>query len=81
MLDFVDELALTNNAYRTKKYIVTQRIIFRQNEVDGSMVISIEVFYERTKDRDAIYEKVFKKRINVEGKRLHCTMFTRSYVQ
>lgn len=80
MLDLVDELELASNAYRTKKYIVTQRIMFRQNEVDGSMIISIEVFYKRNKERDAIYEKVFKNRIHADGKRLHCTMFTRSYV-
>ena len=32
MLDLVDELELANNAYRTKHYIVTQRIMFRQTE-------------------------------------------------
>lgn len=43
MLSFVDELELASNAYRTKGYIVTQRIIFRSNKVDGSMIISIEL--------------------------------------
>ena len=81
MLDLVDELELANNAYRTKDYIVTQRIIFRNNELDGAMIISIDVFYKRTKERDSIYEKTFENRINVNGKRLHATMSTRSYVE
>ena len=59
MLDLVDELELANNAYRTKNYIVTQRIMFRQTEADGSMIMSMEVFYKRNQERDKIYEKVF----------------------
>ena len=81
MLDLVDELELANNAYRTKNYIVTQRIILRNNELDGAMIISIDVFYKRTKERDSIYEKTFENRINVNGKRLQATMSTRSYVE
>ena len=80
MLSFVDELELASNAYRTKKFIVTQRIVFRSNKSEGSMIISIDVFYKRTKERDAIYEKTFAGRINVNSKRLHATMSTRSYV-
>jgi hypothetical protein len=81
MLSFVDELELAANAYRTKNYIVTQRIMFRQTETDGSMIMSIEAFYERNKERDTIYEKVFCNRVKVDGKRLHCTMYTRSYIE
>ena len=80
MLSFVDELELASNAYRTKKFIVTQRIVFISNKSEGSMIISIDVFYKRTKERDAIYEKTFAGRINVNSKRLHATMSTRSYV-
>ena len=81
MLDLVDELELASNAYRTKGYIVTQRIIFRNNKVDGSMIISIDAFYKRTKERDVIFEKTFASRIHVNGKRLHATMSTRSYIE
>ena len=81
MLSFVDELELASNAYRKKGYIVTQRIIFRNNKVDGSMIISIDAFYKRTKERDVIFEKTFASRINVNGKRLHATMSTRSYIE
>ena len=81
MLDLVDELELANNAYRTKNYIVTQRIMFRQTEADGSMIMSVEVFYKRNKERDTVFEKVFENRVKVDGKRLHSTMYTRSYVE
>ena len=81
MLDLVDELELANNAYRTKNYIVTQRIMFRQTETDGSMIMSVEVFYKRNKERDTVFEKVFENRVKVDGKRLHSTMYTRSYVE
>ena len=81
MLDLVDELELADNAYRTKNYIVTQRIMFRQTDTDGAMLMSIEVFYKRNQERDAVFLKVFEKRINVDGKRLHSTMYTRSYVE
>ena len=81
MLSFLDELELASNAYRTKGYIVTQRIIFRNNKVDGAMIISIDAFYKRTKERDVIFEKTFASRINVNGKRLHATMSTRSYIE
>ena len=81
MLDLVDELQLASNAYRTRNYIVTQRILFRQTEADGSMIMSVEVFYKRTKERDTVFEKVFENRVKVDGKRLHSTMYTRSYVE
>ena len=81
MLDLVDELQLASNAYRTRNYIVTQRILFRQTEADGSMIMSVEVFYKRTKERDTVFEKVFEHRVKVDGKRLHSTMYTRSYVE
>ena len=81
MLDLVDELQLASNAYRTKHYIVTQRIAFRQTETDGSMIMSVEVFYKRNKERDMVFEKVFENRVKVDGKRLHSTMYTRSYME
>ena len=81
MLSLVDELELASNAYRTKNYIVTQRIMFRQTETDGSMIMSVEVLYKRNQERDTIFEKVFEKRVNVNGRRLHSTMYTRSYVE
>ena len=45
------------------------------------MIMSMEVFYKRNQERDAIYEKVFENRVKVDGKRLRSTMYTRSYVE
>ena len=45
--------------------IVTQRIMLRQTETDGSMIMSVEVFYKRNKERDTVFEKVFENRVFV----------------
>ena len=80
MLNFMDELEIANNAYRTQEYIVTQEISVRSNEFDGPMVVSVDVFYKRTKERDALYEKVFEKRTHIDGKRIHGRMYSRRYI-
>ena len=80
MLGFVDELELANNAYRTEKYIVTQQIAFEKSEMAGSRLTSDEVFYERNRERDLVFEKVFANRTNINGKRLRVTMYSRRYV-
>ena len=80
MLSFMDELEIANNAYRTQEYIVTQEISVRSNEFNGPMVVSVDVFYKRTKERDALYEKVFENRIHMDGKRIHGSMYSRRYI-
>ena len=70
MLSFVDELEIASNAYRTKGYIVTQRIMFRNNKADGSMIISIDVFYKRTKERDDNILKMGKHEICIPKSRV-----------
>lgn len=80
MLSFIDELEIANNVYRTQDYIVTQEISVRENEFDGAMIVSIDVFYKRTKERDAMYEKVFHNRTHVDGKRIHGSMYSRRYI-
>ena len=80
MLSFIDELEIANNVYRTQEYIVTQEISVRNNEFDGPMVVSVDVFYKRTKERDVMYEKVFEKRTHIDGKRVHGSMYSRRYI-
>ena len=63
MLGFVDELELANNVYRTEKYIVAQELIFEKSELRGSRIESRDVYYERTNDRDALYESMFAKHV------------------
>ena len=80
MLSFIDELEVANNVYRTQDYIVTQEISVRENEFDGPMIVSVDVFYKRTKERDAMYEKTFENRIHLDGKRIHGSMYSRRYI-
>ncbi len=81
MLNFVDELEIANNAYRTKDFIVTQELTYRRNEIQGAALVSVDVFYKRTKERDVMYEKVFAKRWHLNGRRIRSSMYTRRYVE
>ncbi len=80
MLSFIDELEIADNAYRTQEYIVTQTISVRKNDFESPMITSIDVFYKRTKERDAMYESVFENRIHMDGKRIQGSMYARRYV-
>jgi len=81
MLDFVTELEIANNAYRTKKHIVTQELTFVKCEYHGSYIDSRDVFYERTIERDVIFNKVFEKRCDVNGQRIPTQKHTRQYIK
>lgn len=81
MLGFVDELEIANNVYRTEKYIVTQELIFEKSDLRGSRIESRDVYYERTNDRDALYENVFAKRIQLDGERIQAKTYIRRYVK
>ena len=80
MLSFIDELEIADNVYRTQDYIVTQDLSVTENEFDGLLICSIDVFFKRTRERDAMYEKVFENRIHEDGKRVHCSMYSRRYI-
>lgn len=80
MLGFIDELEVADNVYRTQDYIVTQEISVRKNEFDGPLICSMDIFFKRTKERDAMYEKVFEDRIHEDGKRIHSSMYSRRYI-
>lgn len=47
MLDFIDELEVANNVYRTQEYIVTQELSIRENEFDGPLICSIVILHTR----------------------------------
>ena len=80
MLSFIDELEIADNVYRTQDYIVTQDLSVTENEFDGLLICSIDVFFKRTRERDAMYEKGFENRIHQDGKRVHCSMYSRRYI-
>ena len=77
---FAIQLKDENNAYRTRDYIVTQEIKYVKDAFLGSYIESHDVFYKRTKDRDAIYEKVFALRFMIDGDRIHSRVYTRNYL-
>lgn len=70
------------NIYRTKDYIVKQRISIC-DVIDGNTVmVSDDVFYLRTPARDGLYEKIFvSMRRNLNGKRIKTALYTRQYVE
>lgn len=69
------------NVYRTKNYIVRQVIDLEYDSVEGANLCSYDTFYIRTKERDAEYERCFRSRRRVNGKRLTTGLATRKYVQ
>ena len=80
MLDFVAELKDANNAYRTREFIITQEITFVKHDYHGSYLDSRDVYYKRTKERDAIYENVFQRRLRIDGERIPTKKHTNEYL-
>lgn len=79
MENFVTMLKDANNAYRTKEYIITQQIKYVNDPFLGSYIESHDVYFKRTKDRDAIYEQVFALRFMIDGARIHSKVNTHRY--
>lgn len=78
MLD--NELKSATNVYRTKFYIVKQVMGVKINQNENNSVFSYDTYYRRTRSLDKEYEKLFKDRNNINGKRLPSTMYARIYV-
>lgn len=76
-----DFLYDANNVYRTRDYIVKQVIGVRLSDELNNVVFSFDTYYRRTKKRDKIYEKAFRERKNIDGKRLPTTMYARTYIE
>lgn len=58
------------NTYRTKKYIVAQRIGWVTDNNVGNYTLGIDYRFRRTPELDAIYDEYFAVRQNLEGLRL-----------
>lgn len=70
----------TCNVYRTKNFVVSQEIYF-DNVLDGTtMLFSKDTYYLRNRKIDKEYEKTYKDRDNVNGKRIHVNIYIRSYI-
>lgn len=68
------------NIYRTKHYIVTQVMGIKLDCEENNVIYSHDTYYRRNFKRDAEYEKLFVKRKHINGKRLHSTMYERTYI-
>lgn len=68
------------NVYRTRDYIVRQRIVMRCDEEYGNCLYSYDTYYRCTPQRDREYETAFAERIRMNGRRIHTAMYAREYV-
>lgn len=68
------------NVYRTKKYIVKQVFGLRLDDRLGSQAMSFDTYFVRTSERDLLYEMFYADRMDIDGKRLPTTMYTRKYI-
>lgn len=67
--------------YRTENYIVKQVFGISLDSSLGNVTMSYDTYYLRTPDLDAIYEYMFSDRKNIDGKRLHTSMYVRTYIE
>ncbi len=76
-LESVDFLDDATNVYRTEEFIVKQHLSYI-TDIDGrTRIMSVDTYYSRTKMRDALYEQLFL----TEGRRLHSSMYSRTYIE
>ena len=68
------------NVYRTRDFIVRQKIGIRYDGEENNVVFSDDTFFRRTTERDREYEILFCRRRHIDGKRLPTTMYARVYV-
>ena len=78
-MEFIHE---AHNVYRTSEFIVKQKLINSFNEKTMiTRLVSEDTYYVRTEKRDAEYEILFADRgKEINGKRIHSSMYTRKYV-
>lgn len=73
-------LRKADNVYRTRDYIVVQRLSIAYDGIEDPSTVSRDVYYRRTRRRDKEYEAIFCGRRHINGKRLPATMYTRRYI-
>ena len=79
--DIVEAISKSNgNVYRTRNYIVRQRIQIQVTASGSKLMYSADTYYARTKQRDIIFEKFFAGYKPKDGKRIKTAMYTRTYI-
>ena len=80
-MSFLDTIQDAANVYRTKHFIVCQKLSFVRMSARNLSIISEDVFFLRTEKREFEYEFIFKPRGKmIDGKRIHASSYTRTYV-
>lgn len=69
-----------SNVYRTKNYIVVQEVSVEANDIQSNNICSYDTYFARTKSRDKEYERRFKDRNHINGRRLRTGMYSRKYI-
>lgn len=69
-----------DNIYRTKNFIVTQDLQYKENRVLDNVLLSHDTYFKRTKKRDAEYAAFFENKDRIDGRRIPSTSYTRKYV-
>ena len=69
-----------DNVYRTKHFIVKQVISIHESDEENNQVISVDTYSRRNPKRDLAYNYLFQDKVNINGKRLPSTMYTRTYI-
>lgn len=77
----VDFMANQDNVYRTKHYIVSQKISIVKNKYGDCYSVSNDRFYVRNEKRDYLYETIFLGKTNINGRRLPTLVSTRNYIE
>ena len=77
----VDYFAEADNVYRTKDYIVCQKISLCRSGEGNTILMSDDVYLLRTRKRDKDYELIYKVRgAQIDGKRMHSASYMRTYI-
>ena len=73
--------SIIDNVYRTKQHIVLQHIEVEDDDEEGTHLCSYDTFYPRTPEHDALYEKRYGLRMNIDGRRIRATKCARTYAK
>ena len=77
----VDYLMEADNVYRTKDYIVCQKVSLCRSGKGNTLIMSDDVYILRTRKRDNDYELIYKVRgKNINGKRMRSASYIRKYI-
>lgn len=74
--DFVQD---ATNIYRTKRFIVKQRLTVAHQGMESAKLVSMDTYYLRTRKRDALYESIFGENRDLNGKRIPAMSYFRTY--